>query len=599
MPSTSEGADREPESPGEGSTLRAWLDSPWSGRALAAMAFTVCAGLLLGPILSSPATNVLGAYDSEAGWHIWRFAAYLRQLPEQGPFVYAPEPMTRNPSLANLFPGTTLLAWPFFWAGGRGLSGVTLAWNACYAMALVGLSLGTWACVRAWLPEDPRRLAAATATVIAASSAYLQGMPDVGRLETLHQFLYPVHLAFLMWATLRRPTLWATTGAVVTMGLMAMQGGFPAMFVGLVEPLAAAWCLKESPRRLPAAGVIALTAIAGLLGLWPWIAAHQLHPSPAMLGREGEIVVALEQLLPGGAEVGFTRGYHVTPYLGVIAPLVGLVSAVAAPRSRPWLLLAALCGVVMLGPELAFTRGGEALASLPSRWIAESTGLPIPQTGWSRMGTFATFMLAMSTAPLALRLPKASVALALLACVDQLCFLPAWSHEEASWRLSPSASLRAALDDGPAVLTPQDDQALTWLHALDDPSNRRWPMGDVDGLRTLRWVEQVAPPQVERFRGLGRKEKSLPPPHPNCVLLDGQRLRDAGFTWLIYRGPRQTSEVNLQVLTVLERGLGDAVYHDAAMGAWDLRLLPEGRVICDETHERPMPRGAPKRAPER
>ena len=186
----------------------------------------MAAWLLLGPVLGAPTRRVLGTSDSEAPGHLWRFAAHLRALPHSGPWIHPYEAGTLHPGEAILTPLSLLLAWPFFALAGGGVAGVTLAWNAQLALALVVGAAGTWAFLREWLGEaDPGGVAAAAGSVIVACGAYLQEMPEIGRLETLTHFLYPAHLWLLYRATVSRRGNWDALLAVGSFGLLAMQGG--------------------------------------------------------------------------------------------------------------------------------------------------------------------------------------------------------------------------------------------------------------------------------------------------------------------------------------------------------------------------------------
>ncbi|MCB9760870.1 MAG: hypothetical protein H6739_13615 [Alphaproteobacteria bacterium] len=563
--------------------------------ALLALAATLLSGwLLMGPVLGAMTTQVLGAYDSEAGWHIWRHAAYLRTFADPSPWIHLPEHGARNPGAANLFPGSTLLSWPFYALAGGGLRGVALSWNALHLLALLGGALGTWASVRLWLAEDPGRFAAGAATAIVAAGAYLQEFPDVGRLETLHQLLYPLHLAALLWTTQRPRQLLPLLACTASFALMAMQGGFPALFLAIIEPPVALWCLVRSDDRRWSAVALGLTAGAGALALWPWIDAHQTWPSPALQGREGEISVALAQLLPGGRDIPFPRGYHVTPYPGVVALAAATAAALRDRSSRVWLLIAILAGCFAVGPELRWTPSGPLWATGPVGLLRDAFDWPIPSTGWSRIGTWFPTLLAMAAAPLLVGRPRVAVALALGACVDQLSFAPAWRHTEAAWVLPPAQELRPLLDEH-TVWVPFDDRSLTWIQTREDPALRRYPIQESMELGTLRYLDRLVPGHASGFRGLARRGPVPPPPSPACVVQDLRALSASGYAWLAFVGDRVDDDTLSKATQPILAGVGEPTLRSARGMAWRLSGDWPDMGVCTES--RPQPQRPPRHPP--
>ena len=225
------------------------------------------------------------------------------------------EPGTLHPGEAVLTPLSLVLAWPLFELGGRGLGGLTLAWNSGYAVALLGGAIGTWAFLREWLGErDTNGVAAAAGSVVVAAGAMLQELPDIGRLEPLPQHLYPVHLWLLYRATVSRRGGVDAVLAALSFGLLASQGGYAAALLAMVELPVAGWCLLQSTQRGRALAVLGATAITGALLLWPWVDAHLRWPPPFLLeGRDGRVSVPLRAMLPLGAGAEAGSGYYPRP----------------------------------------------------------------------------------------------------------------------------------------------------------------------------------------------------------------------------------------------------------------------------------------------
>lgn len=545
------------------------------GLVFASVAVLAAGLMLLGPVLAHPTTHVLGTWDSEAAWHMWRHGAWLRTFATEGPWVRAHEDGLADPNLANLSPASTLLVWPAWRVVGGGIAGVAFAWNILYAMVYAGAVAGTWMLVRAWLPKDKSCMAAAAATAIVAFGAFLHQTPAVGRQENIVQFLWPLHLAFLYRATVRPRRAFDPPLAVVTFAVLAMQGGFPALFTAIVEVPAALWCLAQSTERKRASAILALVAVAGVAALYPWIHANRLYPPAALAeGRLGTISVPLAQLLPGGGDVPFIRGWHEAPYPGSVAILVALVAAVMHRASRFWLLLALGVMLLMIGPEARWTVDAiEPLAEMPVAWLARLPGWSVPPTGWARLGTFVPTLLALAIAPALVGRPRVAALVACLAIADQVVYVRSVPETETSWDLA----LPPGLGDPhrPSVWLPLDERGLTWLHAAP-PELRRYPFEEHNTLATLRWIEGVLPGTPAGFLRTGRSRRGGDSPLPGCVARDAGVMAAAGFARLVLlRDHGDATEVE----RVLRAGLGEPVADTDRGAAWTLVSAPE--AICD------------------
>lgn len=533
-------------------------------------------------MLAHPTTLVLGTWDSEAAWHMWRHAAWLRTFATGGPWVRVHVDGLVDTDLANLSPTSTLLGWPAWWLAGGGTAGVALAWNVLYALVFAGAVAGTWAFVRAWLPQDESRMAAAAATAIVAFGAFLHQAPAVGRQENIVQFLWPLHLAFLYRATVRPARWFDVPLAAATFALLTMQGGFPALFTAIVELPTALWCLAQSPARKRAFGVLVLVAIAGAAALYPWVHANRLYPPPSLLvGRGGVISVPLAQLLPGGADVPFARGAHEAPYPGAVALLAAGVAAVVHRASRFWGLLAVGVILLMIGPEARWTVDGAVLARMPVGWLERLPGWTIPSTGWARLGTFVPTLLALAIAPALVGRPRIAALVAGLAVADQLVYLRAVPPTAPTWDLA----LPAALGDPerPSVWLPFDERGLAWHHAAV-PEMQKYPLTERSELTTLQWVDTVLPGTPERFRPRSPPRAEGDAPAPGCVARDAGLLAAAGYGRLVLlRDHGDATEVE----QVLRAGLGAPVVETARGAAW--ALVPTPDAVCDAAI-RPAPR---------
>jgi hypothetical protein len=530
--------------------------------------------LLLGPVLAHSTTHVIGTWDSEASWHLWRHAAWLRTFATEGPWLRLHETGLRDPGEANLSPATTLLGWPAYRIAGGGIAGVAFAWNVLYALVFVGAVAGTWSLVRAWWPEDDTRMAAAAATTIVAFGAFLHQTPGVGRQENIIQFLWPLHLAFLYRATVRPGRKFDLPLAAGTFALLTMQGGFPALFTAIVEVPAALWCLAQAGDRKRALGQLAVVAGVGALALYPWVHANRLYPPPSLLvGRSGIISVPLAQLLPGGGDVPFARGWHEAPYPGLVALLAALGAAVVHRASRFWLVLAGAVMLLMIGPEARWTIDSPVLAEMPVTWLERLPGWSIPSTGWARLGTFVPTLLVLAITPALVGRPRIAALVACLAVVDQVVYLRSVPETETSWELALPQGLGDP--DVPSVWLPFDERGLAWLHAAD-AEMRRYPFSQQGELTTLRWVDDVLPGTPEGFRQKNRAPLEAGSPSPGCVARDAGVLAEAGFGRIVLlRDHGDATEVE----RVLRAGLGDPVADTDRGAAWT--LVPAPDALCE------------------
>ncbi|MDP2306955.1 MAG: hypothetical protein Q8P18_13100 [Pseudomonadota bacterium] len=548
------------------------------------VAFLIAGLLLVGPVLWHPTTHALGAWESEAAWHMWRHAAWLRTFATEGPWLRMHEEGLRDPGEANLSPATTLLGWPAWWIAGGGIAGVTFAWNMLFVVVFVGAVAGTWDLVRAWLPRDDTRMAAAAAAAIVAFGAFLHQAPGVGRQENIIQFLWPLHIAFLYRATVLPGRRFDPPLAAASFALITMQGGFPALFTAIVELPAALWCLAQASDRKRAFGILTLVAVAGAVALYPWVYANRLHPPPSLsVGRTGVISVPLAQLLPGGADVPFARGWHEAPYPGLVALLAAAGAAVMHRASRFWFLLAAAVMLLMIGPEARWTLDASVLVEMPVSWLSRLPGWTIPSTGWARLGTFVPTLLALAIAPALVGRPRVAALVAVLAVADQLAYIRSVPRTEATWELALPAELGDP--DRPSVWLPLDERGLTWLHAADEQMRRCTSQEQNNTLPTLRWVEAVLPGTPEGFVGRNRAGGQGESPAPGCVERDAGVLADAGFARIVLlRDHGDATEVE----RVLRAGLGAPVAETDRGAAWVLASSPG--AVCDLPIEAVGPR---------
>jgi len=423
------------------------------------------------------------------------------------------------------------------------------------------------------LDTERSGVAAALALVVAFGS-YLHAQPWTGRIETLSLFLYPAHLALLCDATLGRSGPGRRLRgllAIASFGLLALQGGFPGMFVGLVEVPVGLWLLRRSSDRRWTASLLLATALAGLGAIAPWVVAVAKEPPPTLTrGTSDIVVVGLRQLLPGGGTLRYSSGSHTSPYPGIVLLMTATAAGWRHRESRFWLALAVTLGFLALGPELRWTPAGPTLAWSPLAWAARIPGWPVKLSGWYRLGALLPPLLAVAAAPMLVRHPRLAWGVVALAILDQQAYVHTPGRPRPVTAVRPGPALATRLADRVALQLPDDNLARLWEQTI--PTQARAHHPDKLGVDTpaFDWLQCTLPGATPTFRVA--HAACGPAPSSDRTRAELATLAAAGFDDVVLRpGSFQSPGAIDRAAALLTAALGPAEVLDGAVLVWGLR----------------------------
>ena len=478
-----------------------------AARVVAAICALIGAALLVGPVLLHP-TEVLGLYASEGPHHLARLAAHMQD--DANPLLFhGQRTVPVAPRALNLAPSTMLVMWPVFllWPT---VSGLALSWNVAWA-ALFGAGVaGAWWLGRE-LEESP--WAAAVLVSVVASAAFVQDLPNVGRPETMVLMAWPLHLALLARA-LKDGGRW-TVGAALSFAFLALQGGYPALFLGLLEPLAGLVLLQRTGWRR-AARVLPVVALAGVVALAPWVLLALEHPPAAVeMGRETLGGTPVRGLLPWGFS-GQVANWGVEPrtYVGVVlggAALAGL----RWPMGRWATLALGVCVLLALGPEMRWTIDGQGVVGLAA--LVHAAIDLVQPTIWARIGVMVPILAGLAALPLVRGRPAWALALIGASFVEHTAVSRAW--QSVRWELEPQ------VDYDVPWIAPLGGRSASVGNALKTPRGPHL----ATRVATLGWLDQQMPIDSNEPL-LVREENTTPAPTAACAARDLYAVRLEGFT---------------------------------------------------------------------
>lgn len=509
--------------------------------------------LLIGPVLTEP-FDVLGLYASEGPHHLARMAAHMQD--DWNPLLFeSPREFPVSPRPLNLSPSTMLLMWPF-WLASPTPAGLALSWNAAWVLCFAGGALGAWMLGRQ-LDDDP--WIAAFLVSVVSSAAFLQDLPNVGRPETMTLILWPLHLAFLAGALRGRGVAWIGCAAV-SFAFLTFQGGYPALFLGLMEPWAALVLLARAGWSRRNLAILVGVALAGTATLAPWILLAIEHPPAAVeMGRETLGGTPIRGLMPWGFDEKVANwGVEPRTYLGVVLALAGLVSL--RWREGRWALPGVVAIVLLaLGPQLRW-RIDDAGVTGPAQWIHDLIPMVQP-TIWARIGALLPIAAGLAAIPLVRRHRGLAIGLGLASFVEHTVVSRAW--EDVRWELIPQTSF-----DVPWI-APLGGRSASLGNALRIPRGPHLAMR----IRTLGWLDSQMP--IDSNEPLSNRQASTEgEPSVTCAARDLYAVRGEGFTELIVL---HGEVIDAEMTASFERVLGPAEPFDGGV-KW---ALPTEDSPCD------------------
>jgi hypothetical protein len=358
------------------------------------LGYLVLALVVTWPLALQMQSAVMQKYDIpvDAGQGIWNLW-WARESVLRGwnPFIseHIFFPLRVNLFFQTLSLPNALLVFPLLVA-----LGPVVAFNS---VALLSFALGGWLayCVARGLVG---RFAALAGGFVFAFSAYHMQLLLVGAMEVIAIHWIPFYLLVLMRA-LRRPTLlrWLAAASALLLATLASSyyGLFLAVYTGAHVLLALVPRSHEDTKFFPFVssclrGLVLLYAVwaatlllytgapgaitASLMGDWrerqvfqaaalvDFLAPNTLHPLWGSWATS-----ALDAISPAGVEAGAALGY-------TVYALLALALIRAWRVAWPWALLALLCFLLALGPELKLAK--------------EPTGVPLPYALLNLLGPF-------------------------------------------------------------------------------------------------------------------------------------------------------------------------------------------------------------------
>lgn len=491
------------------------------------------AALLVGPVVFHP-FEVLGSYASEGPHHLARMAAHMQD--DWNPWLFhAPREFPIAPRALNLSPATMVLMWPF-WLAMPDVHGLALGWNAAWLLLFLAGAGGAWLLGRQ-LDDDP--WVAAFLVSVVSSAAFLQDLPNVGRPETMILVAWPLHLGLLA-AALKHGRAWIA-GAALSFAFLAFQGGYPALFLGLAEPIVGLHLMRRLAWNRRGVAVIAVVALAGAVALAPWVVLAMEHPPAAIeVGRETLGGTPIRGLMPWGfaSEVA-NWGVEPRTYLGAVLGLASL----AALRFRwgRWAFPGVVAVLLLaLGPDMRWQIDDDGVTG-PAQLVHWLVPLAQP-TIWARIGAILPILAGLAVIPLIRNRPAWALALGLGSFVEHTAVSTAWAP--VSWPLDLDVAY-----DVPWV-APLGGRSACIGNAIPIPRGPHLAMR----IQTLGWLDAQMP--IDSNEPLiVRDGSTIGAPTAGCAQRDLYTLRGEGFTELIVlHGEFVTAEKTTELETVLGPG---------------------------------------------